>query len=140
MPTAEGVLSFSNPWYESAVASARHFQIAEEISILIPHPALFLATKWAAAADRGKDDPIASRDIADIIAVIAGRPSILDEIAEAEPEVRSWLANKTIEFLESPDADYALQGALPDAALIRELIPEVRERLQGIVRLGGGVA
>jgi hypothetical protein len=136
MPDADHVLGISNRWYSLAIESAEPFELLPELWISLPHPAVFLGTKWAAAESRARYDLIGSRDIEDIIAVVAGRPSIVDEVVNAPASLRAWLGEKAGELLAHPDVDYALQGALPDAATIRGLIPLVRTRLEAIRDLG----
>jgi len=135
MPSSERVLGVSNRWYPLAVSTSQRFDLTPDVSIRVPHAAVFLATKWAAVEGRAGADVIGSRDMEDIIAVVAGRDAIVAEIAESPHELRNWLAAKAAEFLGHADAEYALQGALPDAAVITELIPRVRSRFEEISRL-----
>ena len=71
-----------------------------------------------------------SHDLEDLIAVIAGRPEIVAEVRAAQADLREYLALRTKAFLEDDLAPYAVQGALPDASLIPELVPQTLERMR----------
>lgn len=137
MPPDESVLGFTNPWYSEALNTAGNYLLDGEITIRVPHPPVFLAMKWAAVEDRAKDDLLGSRDMEDIIAVVAGRPELVDEVGDAAPGVRAYVAQRAARFLEHRDAEYALAGALPDASRVPDLIPLVRTRFERIADQGG---
>ena len=85
-----------------------------------------MATKWDAFVDRGHDDYLGSHDLEDIITVVAGRPELGAELDSTDPDIRVWLAARATEFLAHDLADYAIQGALPDAVTIPGLLDIVR--------------
>jgi len=59
--------------------------------VLAPY---FLATKLEAFDGRGKGDYLSSHDIEDIVAVLDGRPEILDELLKASKSYRPiWLTD-----------------------------------------------
>ena len=130
MPVHESVLGFTNPWYPTAIETSMEFELAEDLIVRIPRAALFLAMKWAAVEGRAGGDVMGSHDMEDIVAVVTGRTSILREVGEAPEDVREWLSEKAGEFLRNPDAEYALEGSLPDSALLPDLVPSVRERFE----------
>lgn len=113
MPTAEDVLGFSNRWYEAAVSAATSFQISASADIRLVTGPYFLATKLEAFRERGHGDYQLSHDIEDIIAVVDGRPDLVDEIGRADPEVRGYLQRKISELLSDEDFRSALPGHLP---------------------------
>ena len=108
MPTDAAVLGFTNPWYQQAIATASTRDIGGTTIRLISAPC-FLATKFAAFADRGDSDYYASHDLEDILAVVDGRPSLIDEIAAADQTVRSYLVQSAGRLL----ADSEFLNALP---------------------------
>ena len=130
MPTDEAILGFSNRWYPRAIEMRVPFTLRDDLIIHIPPAPLFLAMKWSAVEGRAQDDLRASHDMEDIINVVTGRASILQEIGVADPEVQDWLSEKAEEFLAHPDGEDALAGAIPDAVRIPELIPMVRDRFR----------
>jgi predicted nucleotidyltransferase len=135
MPVEGQVLQFSNRWYAEAVTSAHLMTIETELTIRVVSAPVFLATKWEAYADRGQKDLLGSHDIEDIITVIAGRETIVGEIEGAPQAVREWLAMLTRDFLANAIADYAIEGALPDARFDQTIITLARSRLAAIAEL-----
>lgn len=136
MPTEEEVLHFGNRWYEPAYARAVPFALAADLMIRIVSAPLFLATKWEAFAGRGEGDYFASRDIEDIVAVVAGRAELVGEIAAEPADVCDWNARNARELLDSDEADYLFEGILPPARLAPGLAARVTERFRAIAALG----
>ena len=135
MPLDPTVLGFSNAWYEAALDQAVAYGVSAELVIRIPPPPVFLATKWAAYEGRGRGDPMGSHDLEDIIAVVAGRPEILDEVKVAPLDVRRYVANSTSRFLTDPTARGVIAGALPDAWHDPALLRGVEERFRAIAAI-----
>lgn len=132
MPVDESILGFSNRWYPEAVARAEPYQLDEHLSIRIPPPSVFLATKLEAFGGRGGGDLLGSHDLEDVITLVAGRPEIVAEVSgEADP-LRLWIRERIDRVVRSSDFSYALQGALPDAALLPEYMKDVQERLESL--------
>jgi hypothetical protein len=130
MPTDPGVLGFSNQWYLDAIETAQTFRIAGH-AVRIVTPPLFLATKLEAFHGRGGDDILSSHDLEDIIAVIDGRPEIVDDVAHAAAGVRAYIASEIQALLDNPDFVEALAGfLLPDpASQARRRLLEERLRM-----------
>ena len=89
MPDDPDVLGFSNRWYEDALNSATEFELQKGTIIRLVTPAYFLATKFEAYIGRGNNDPLSSHDIEDILNVVDGRPSIVDEIKSVSNELQT---------------------------------------------------
>lgn len=116
MPVDERILGFSNRWYPSAIETAQRFDIAGH-EVRVVTPALFIATKLDAFHGRGNDDVLASHDLEDIIAVVDGRPEILNDIAAAGADVRGYIGTEIRALLDEPNFIEALGGfLLPDGA------------------------
>jgi len=111
MPFDGSILGFTNRWYEKALATAEPYNLADEFTIRVLTPPLFIATKLEAYRGRGNNDPIGSKDITDIIALFDGRPSLVGEIKRADQDIREYISVQLAELLENPDFDYAVQGA-----------------------------
>jgi predicted nucleotidyltransferase len=92
MPTSAAVLGFSNRWYESAAGTAEPVQLREGLTIRLVRPACFVATKLEAFEDRGRGDYLESHDLEDVLSVVDGRPEIVDELVQAPPELRGYVA------------------------------------------------
>ena len=98
MPTDPEVLGFTNRWYESALNTAvpcllpsgRHVRV-----ITAPH---FLATKLEAFASRGHGDYL-HHDIEDIVNIIDGRESIVEEVQTTEPLLHQFLMDEFDDLL-----------------------------------------
>jgi hypothetical protein len=128
MPTDEKILGFSNRWYEPAIASAQNVEIAG-LSIRLITPVYFLATKLEAFRGRGNDDYSGSHDLEDLIAVVDGRPEIVQEVRSAPIDVRRYIASEFGRLLGTRMFIDALAGfLLPDAASQGRL-SVLRERL-----------
>jgi len=116
MPTDASLLGFSNRWYPGAIETAQTFRIAGH-AVRIVTPALFIATKLEAFHGRGGDDILTSHDLEDIVAVVDGRPAIVDDVAHAAADVRAYIVSEIQALLDNPDFVEALAGfLLPDSA------------------------
>jgi len=116
MPTDASLLGFSNRWYPEAIETAQTFRIAGH-EVRIVTPALFVATKLEAFHGRGGDDILSSHDLEDIVAVVDGRPAIVDDVAHAAADVRAYIVSEIRALLDNPDFVEALAGfLLPDSA------------------------
>jgi predicted nucleotidyltransferase len=51
----------------------------------------FVATKLEALLDRGCGDFLSSHDLEDVLIVVDGRPSIVDELRIATPDLRQFV-------------------------------------------------
>jgi hypothetical protein len=136
MPVDELILGFSNEWYRAAVEQTQQHELRSGLTVSIPRPPVFLATKLAAFAGRGHDDLLGSHDLEDVITLVAGRPEILEELETAEQALRAWVAAEVAVLLEQADFDYAIQGALPDAVRIPEFRREVLDRFRAVAAFG----
>lgn len=115
MPTDESILGFSNRWYSDAIKTAQEVQLKHDLRIKLVAAPYFLATKLEAFRGRGKGDYLASHDMEDIIAVVDGRPELIDEIQSSSPDLRKYLATEFAIELESDDFRDSIPGhLLPD--------------------------
>lgn len=97
MPTDPDVLGFANRWYPLAVTSAEPTTLRDDIEIKLITAPCFLATKMEAFDDKdreGHSDIFVSRDFGDVIRVIDGRPSIVDEVLAASDELSNYLQER----------------------------------------------
>lgn len=135
MPSEERVLGFSNPWFDFVLGTARRWELEGGPTVRLVSSVGQLAMKLAAYRDRGTDDPLASRDLEDVVVLIAGRPEIVEEVADAPADLRSWVADEVDGLLGIDEMDYVLDGNLPDAATVPGFVEEVRDRLERIATL-----
>ena len=108
MTTTGRLMGFTERWYAEAFATAEPATLPNGLTIKVIRSPLFLATKVNAWRERGKGDFL-SWDIEDILAVVDGRPTLLDEIRQSSGEVRALLAEAFAELL----ATRAFRDAVP---------------------------
>ena len=126
------VLGFTNIWYESALRHAFTVALPNRKSIRVITAPFFLGTKIEAFRGRGKMDFQASHDLEDFVAVVEGRDTLLQEIAESPQELRRYLAEAARTLLAEP----RFLDVLPGFVIDDERIPLVRGRLISIAQAG----
>jgi predicted nucleotidyltransferase len=136
MPTGENVLGFSNRWYETALRTALEVKLPGGPAIRLVTPACFLATKLEAFEDRGKGDYLESHDLEDVLSVVDGRPEIVGEVAQADPDVRRYVCAVFAQLLADEGFLNALPGLVIEAGSPATRVPRVLERLTSIVATG----
>lgn len=134
MPVEGAVLGFSNAWFAHAMRLSGRVGLEPGIAVRVVSAPVFLATKWEAHNDRGRDAWYGDADVEDIVRVVAGRPGIEGEILATEPDVRAFVADETRLFLESGLAGDVIAGALPDARDAPGLLDRVVARFAAIAR------
>jgi len=87
MPTDSDILGFGNEWYVSAIENAETTELPSGKKIRMVSAPYFLITKLEAFNGRGNNDYILSHDIEDIVAVLDGRPELVEEVKNAEPKL-----------------------------------------------------
>ncbi len=135
MPTDEKILGFTNRWYADAAKNAQQITI-EELTIHHITAPFFVASKLEAFGSRGAGDYRMSHDLEDLIAVIDGRESIVDEISKAPIQVREFLAKKVKQLLSEDAFEEALPGHLPPDAAGQARFGLLVEKLVRISELG----
>lgn len=102
MPTDPEALGFANRWYPEAMQSAGQMTLPQGIEINLISSPCFLATKLEAFGDperEGHDDIFVSRDFGDVIRVIDGRPSLVNEVLTASVELRTYLQERFADLM-----------------------------------------
>lgn len=133
MPDDEAILGFSNRWYAKGIETAVPASLDETLVIRRLTPPLFVATKLEAYRGRGDGDLIGSRDAEDILLLVDGREELVEEVAAADPEIRTYIAGQIAELLEDRNFDHFLEGNIRGPAGRAEI---VYDRLVAISRLG----
>ena len=93
MPTDGTVLGFTNTWYGPAAQNAVAHRLPSGQCIRLVTAPYFLATKLEAFASRGGGD-YAHHDMEDIVAVVDGRASVVDEVLNSSEDVRRYLMDE----------------------------------------------
>jgi predicted nucleotidyltransferase len=135
MPTLETILGFSNRWYPLAMSSAHAVALPSGLSINLITAPLFLATKLEAFAGRGKSDFLFSHDLGDLLAVIDGRDSLVNECLSSPDELKTYLRERFCDLLRVPAFIEALPGHLPGDSASQERMPDLAEKLRQIAGL-----
>jgi hypothetical protein len=133
MPTDPSILGFSNRWYRPALRSAQQVRVANRRPRVITAP-FFLATKLEAFRGRGRGDYSMSRDLEDIVAVLDGRPEIVDEVRQSDSQLRRYLSDEFASLLTTPDLLDALPGYLRPDAASQQRLGIVLGRVRSLVR------
>jgi hypothetical protein len=132
MPLDERLLGFSNRWYRAAMEAATMHQLFRDLEIRVVTAPYFIATKIEAFRNRGRGDFLASHDLEDLIFVIDGRSTIVEEIQTEAPLLREYLRTEIGGLLATLGFIDALPGyLLPDAAS-QARIGTVRRRLKTV--------
>jgi predicted nucleotidyltransferase len=136
MPTDEAVLGFSNRWYAEAATTATRLILPSGTVInLISAPA-FLATKFEAFLTRGKADMLQSHDFEDIINVVEGRMSILEEVGAGGTALRTYLCKQFTSIIAAPDYTNVLPGLVAFDDLHSQRIKRVSQRVAALAAIG----
>nr|WP_114391382.1 hypothetical protein [Notoacmeibacter marinus] len=110
MPDDESILGFSNRWYARGIETAVIYPLTETLEIKQLLPELFVATKLEAFLGRGNDDLLFSRDVEDILLIVDGREELMREVEDADPEIRTFIAEQLRVLQQHYDFDSFLTG------------------------------
>jgi hypothetical protein len=135
MPTQGEILGFSNRWYPLALDTAELQGLPSGRSIRIVTAPVFLATKLEAFRGRGQGDFLFSHDLEDLMAVVDGRASLLEECRLSPPELRQGLAAHFLELLNTSAFLEALPAFLPPDQASQQRLPYLLETLRAIAAL-----
>lgn len=135
MPTLESILGFSNRWYPLVLATALPIDLPSGRTIRLVTAPVFLATKLEAFDGRGQGEFLFSHDLEDLLAVIDGRASLLEECRTSSPELQAYLAERFRALLATRAFVDALAGHLPGDAASQERLPELHDKLRQIAGL-----
>ncbi len=135
MPTDEKVLGFTNRWYAEAAATATRLALANGASInLISAPA-FLATKFEAFRLRGQADLLQSHDFEDIVNVVEGRQSIVEEVGAGGTTLRAYLSGQFAAVVAAADFANVLPGLVAFDELYAQRLERVRQRIAALAAM-----
>ena len=135
MPTQGEILGFSNRWYALALETALQQGLPSGRSIRIVTAPVFLATKLEAFRGRGQGAFLFSHDLEDLMAVVDGRASLLEECRLSPPELRNDLAGQFRELLNTTAFLEALPAFLPPDQASQQRLPDLVETLRALITL-----
>lgn len=113
MPLDEFILGFSNQWYEDTFNLARDIELPDGIVVTTATAPCLVATKLEAFADRGGRNYLASHDMYDIVALLDGRVTLVNEIRESPAALRRWIASEFSGIVETQNVRDAVLNYLP---------------------------
>ena len=113
MPTDTKILGFGNKWYAPAMEHSENMQLPNGKVIHLVSAPYFLITKLEAFDGRGGGDYMGSHDIEDVVAVLDGRPEILDEVRQADPALVQELSERFRSLLQEDRFIDAVPGHMP---------------------------
>lgn len=135
MPSMPGILGFHNRWYPHAIKVASKVVLPNDKEIRLITAPVFIATKFEAFHGRGGNDFLASHDLEDVITVIDGRPELVQEIKQADDELRRYIADEVKNLLEEESFLTALPGHLPGDSASQARLPGLIRRMRAISSL-----
>ena len=91
-----------------------------------PH---FIGTKLEASKGRGNGDLVASHDLEDIVTVLDGRPSLVEEVERSEPRLQEYIADEFTRLVGSPGFIDAVSGHMPGDEISQARVPKILERI-----------
>ena len=110
MPSDPAVLGYANRWFVEGLSRADRFTLPSGTVIQIFKPTYFLATKLEAFCGRGQGDPY-HKDVEDIIILIDGRTELLEEVRQAETELKNFITTGIRELTALSGIDYVIEGS-----------------------------
>ena len=116
MPTPYGGMGTDNPWFAIAIDTAKVVELPGGARIRVVAAPVHLATKVTAFESRGGGDLLLSKDFEDIVALLDGRHTIVDEVRSAPSGVRQFLADWCERVLASPWIADAIAGHVSRAS------------------------
>ncbi|ATC56324.1 hypothetical protein [Vibrio anguillarum] len=129
MPDKEDILGFSNPWFQVGLKESVPYTLPDGLEIKIAQAKHLLATKLVAFATRAQD-MLSSKDAEDIVVLVNGRDSLLDEVKESPIDLREFIQTAMSEFKANSDFDYLLMNALDGEE--EERIEIIEERFNNL--------
>lgn len=131
-PGASGQL-----WDRLAIETSERVDLGDGRTIRHASAPMFLALKLAAYADRGAADPFGSHDLEDIIALLAARPGIAEEVRRAPAEARKFIRGALSQLAARSDFEDLLAGCLNNTPDPAGTVERVRRSLEGILHPAG---
>ncbi len=116
MPIDPGILGFSNRWYPEAARTAIRERLSDRVEIRRIAAPAFIATKPEAFVSRGRGDFLSSHDLEDVLTLVDGRPSVVDELRKASHELRQFVRETVGALISEPRFEDYLPGLLAESS------------------------
>lgn len=135
IPTKQDIFGFSNTWIGDSFVHSFVYVLPSGRKIRVPEPPYFIALKLEAMSGRGNGDLFFSHDFEDIVAVINGRPEIVEEIRTLNGPMKIYILDQFQVVLEIPDCFEAIEGHLASMSGSYDRATQVYERIKTIAEL-----
>ncbi|MCA4781804.1 nucleotidyl transferase AbiEii/AbiGii toxin family protein [Empedobacter stercoris] len=131
MAPEDGPNGPSNKWYKKGFNDLWKVDVKEQTVNILSSP-YYLASKFEAFNDRGKDFRT-SHDLEDIIYILDNRTTMVDEIINAEDEVKSFIVSQFMNFKKKGILEEALIAHI-HPIMLDERLSIVEEKLEMILQ------
>jgi hypothetical protein len=131
MPTDETILGFSNRSYKPAIEAAAIVTL-DGFELRVVTTPYFIGTKLEAFRGRGKGDFYASSDLEDIITVLDGRPTVVEEVADSTSELRRYIGKEVGRLLDNPEFVNAVPGHIAGDEVSQARVPMILSTLNSL--------
>ena len=121
-------------WFPEALAHALPVKLSAICSANVVTAPFFIATKLEAFSDRGERDFYGSHDLEDILTVLDGRATVLEEIGNSPDVLRKYLSDWFSDLISEADFIQCLPGHVPPDSASQERVPILVETIQRIAR------
>jgi len=135
IPSKGSVFGFKNTWYPPGIANAEKVTLPSKSEIAVFTLPYFLASKFEAYRDRGRNDPRTSSDFEDIVFVLDGCLAAKEKLLAAPEDVRRFLATEYERLSASPGFEEGITAHLgaernrgARSARIVDILASVRSR------------
>ena len=138
MPQDSSSLGMNTRWFPEALRLAESKYLGDGCSARCVTPPIFIATKFEAHNDRGKDDIYLSHDLEDIVTLIDGRASIVEDVNNltlTAPAARRFIIGECGKLVGNPYFPEAVLEHLPRMEGAKERAAIVLERFKTISQL-----
>lgn len=103
MPTNPDAIGFSNKWYPEGFANAIVKELDKENHIKIFSLPYFVAAKWEAFLNRGKNDYRTSKDFEDLVFIWENVDDYDEQMQAAPTHLKEYLIKEFSERLGNDD-------------------------------------
>ena len=136
MPTDHKIFGFGSTWYQEALDNSTIQGLPSGKQIRMITAPYFLACKFAAFDGRGNRDFMMSHDMEDIVAVVDGRPELVEEIRNATDGLKTHLAERFQTLIDNRRFREALPGNMPPDETSQARVSMILARMKEIAALG----
>jgi hypothetical protein len=126
------VFGFSNRWYPEAVVGAHTIGLDSGRTIRVVTAVHFVATKLEAFDGGKRGDMWSSHDLEDVIAVVDGRGTIVEEMARSSGPAIDYVRGRLASLLTDAEFSDAVRGHLTADESGGRRAPVVLRRLRAI--------